>query len=228
MKIICISDTHKKHRQLDLPEGDILIHAGDITGQGEMRTMIDFNKWLGELPHPYKVVIGGNHDISLGDERREEYEGLLTNCIYLHDSEVTIEGIKFYGSPYQPTFGVGWQFNLPRGEQLAAKWALIPDDTDILITHGPPNGFGDRVKYPNPGGVYDVGCDALRWKVEQIKPKLHVSGHIHEDSGVDTHIWEDGGVTMFVNACSLDLGYNVRDQPCTVINLPIGGDDGLA
>jgi Icc-related predicted phosphoesterase len=124
---------------------------------------------------------------------------------YLLDEELELEGLKFYGSPYQPEF-CNWAFNLPRGPQLARKWAKIPDDTDVLITHGPPGGILDRVA----GGEL-VGCNDLRKRVKEINPKLHVFGHIHEAYGWH---WEDK--TIFVNAANCDLGYNPINKPVVV------------
>lgn len=110
LKIVCISDTHTKHRQIPyISNGDILIHAGDFTYSGEKEKIIEFNEWLGELKQfRYKVVIAGNHDTFLEKLSVSEIQKLLSNCIYLHDSEVTIDGIRIWGSPWQPTYGKRW------------------------------------------------------------------------------------------------------------------------
>jgi len=153
LKIVAISDTHGHHRKLDLPEGDVLVHSGDFSGgRGSLRQIEDFNDWLGALDFGYIICIAGNHDFPL-EKTPEEAEALLTNCIYLRDSEIVIDRIKFYGSPYQPWFH-SWAFNLQRGSQLAEKWNLIPNDTDVLITHGPPYGYNDFVEWDN----IHVGC----------------------------------------------------------------------
>ncbi len=192
-RIVCVSDTHSFHRKTVVPDGDILIHAGDITLHGELEAVEDFDRWLGTLPHRHKVVIAGNHDFCF-QEKPERARPLLTNAVYLEDSAVTVEGLKVYGSPWQPEFG-GWAFNLPRGPELAAVWGKIPDDTDVLVTHGPPAGFLDRTNR----GVH-AGCADLLARVFQVRPRLHVFGHIHEAAGV----MEVGGIT-FVNA-STHLG----------------------
>ena len=144
MKIVCISDSHGKHKKIkNIPSGDVLIHAGDMTSEGEIETIGSFNKWLGELPHRHKIVIAGNHDWSFDNGQRFLAREMITNATYLEDSEITIDGVKFYGSPWTPEYGE-WAFNIPRGEALASKWSMIPDDVNVLITHGPPKKILDR------------------------------------------------------------------------------------
>ena len=174
MKIVTIADTHGLHNQLkNIPDGDILIHAGDLTNIGEIDDVIKFNEFLGKLPHRKKIVVAGNHDFCF--EKEPGTRDLLTNAIYLEDSEVTIGGIKFYGSPWTPRFG-NWAFMLFRcGEQLKYRWDLIPNDTDILITHGPPLGILDTVLPRDE----NVGCELLIKKVQKVKPKYHIFGYIH-------------------------------------------------
>ena len=129
MKIVAISDTHGLHRSLEIPDGDVLIHAGDLTRHGTLDDVREFNDFLGTLPHPHKIVIAGNHDFCFESDR-EACEELLTNCIYRQDQEVVIDGVKFYGSPWQPWF-YDWAFNLERGPEIRAKWDLIP----VSYTH---------------------------------------------------------------------------------------------
>jgi Icc-related predicted phosphoesterase len=95
---------------------------------------------------------------------------------YLEDEAVTIDGVRFYGSPWQPEF-MDWAFNLPRGEALAAVWAKIPVGVDVLVTHGPPAGIGDLVHGRS------TGCAELRRRLDEVAPALHMFGHIHEDGG---------------------------------------------
>ncbi len=175
-RIVCVSDTHARHHLTVVPDGDILIHAGDITRHGALEDVEEFNRWLGSLPHKHKVVICGNHDFCF-QERVAEARVLLTNAIYLEDSGCEIEGLTFYGSPWQALFG-GWAINLPRGEELAKVWAKIPVGVDVLITHGPPEGILDRT---NRGE--SAGCRDLFNRVFEVKPRLHVFGHIHEAAG---------------------------------------------
>lgn len=189
MKCIAISDTHGMYRDIDVPDGDILIHAGDITRQGKINELYDFNDWLGEQPHRHKIVIAGNHDWCFENQPNGS-RGLITNAIYLQDESVIINGFKFYGSPWQPWF-LDWAFNLQRGEEISLKWALIPNDVDVLITHGPVYGILDKVTTGE-----NVGCEELKKVIDLNPPKFHVCGHIHEGYGTETL----NGIT-FINAC---------------------------
>lgn len=196
------------HEQLVLPQGDILVHAGDFTGRGKQHEVGDFFSWLERQSDNFKhiVFIAGNHDMSF--EYKHPWvvnmlKALPRNVHYLEDSEIVLDGIKFYGSPWQPEF-FNWAFNLPRGKALAEKWDMIPYDTDVLITHGPPMGVLDYTQRD----MWNVGCLHLFDKVQQVKPKLHVFGHIHEGYGVK----EQNGIT-FVNASSATLQYNLDNKP---------------
>ncbi|AMV23635.1 Calcineurin-like phosphoesterase superfamily domain protein [Gemmata sp. SH-PL17] len=188
MRIVCISDTHGWHDRADVPEGDVLVHAGDITRHGSLKDVEDFDRWLGTLPHKHKIVICGNHDWCF-QETPMEARVRLTNATYLEDSGCEIEGLKFYGSPWTPCFS-DWAFMLPRGSELAAKWAQIPNGLDVLITHGPSEGILDR----NRTGEC-CGCRDLLYRVLEVKPRLHVFGHIHEAAGR-----ADIAGTIFLNA----------------------------
>ncbi len=136
---------------------------------------------------------------------REQAEALLDGCGYLRDGAVTIEGVAFYGSPWQPAF-LGWAFNLDRGEALAAKWRAIPDDTDVLITHGPPAGIGDLCSNGD-----HAGCSDLLARVREVKPRYHLFGHIHEGYGVYPE-----GETTFVNASICTASYQPTQAPIVV------------
>ncbi len=199
MKIAVISDTHNKHEELHLPGGDILFHCGDFSGRGSIPQITQFNEWLGVQPYTHKVVIAGNHDF-LFEKENLLARSLLTNAIYLQDESCELNGLKIYGSPWQPYF-FNWAFNLQRGAQLAEKWAKIPQDTDILLTHGPPFGIGDLTSRGE-----NVGCEELLKKVKEIAPRFHFFGHIHEDNGQ----WQIGKTT-FVNASTCDLKYLPRN-----------------
>lgn len=188
MKIVCISDTHAKHYLTQVPDGDVLVHAGDLTRHGALNDVEEFDRWLGTLPHRHKIVICGNHDFCF-QEQPAAARARITNAIYLEDSGCEIDGLSFYGSPWQPWFG-GWAFNLHRGEALAAVWSKIPEGVDVLITHGPPEGILDMTTRGEA-----TGCRDLLQRVHIIKPRLHVFGHIHEAAG---RLDIDG--TIFVNA----------------------------
>ena len=135
LTLVLLSDTHGKHDTLVVPAGDILVHAGDLTDAGSLEELEDVNAYFARLPHRHKLVIAGNHDFCF-EREPEEARATLTAATYLEDEAVTVEGIRFYGSPWQPWF-FDWAFNLPRGEALKEKWALIPPKTDVLITHAP-------------------------------------------------------------------------------------------
>ena len=186
MRLVCVADTHLYDEALgELPEGDVLIHAGDLLRSGRLVELEYAAQWLEAQPHRHKVVVAGNHDwcfVRACDSARARIEPIAT---YLEDAEVTIEGVRLWGSPWQPEF-FDWAFNLPRGEPLARKWALIPRGIDVLITHGPPRGYGDRV------GADRKGCDDLLEAVDRVQPALHVFGHIHEDGG----LWRRGPTTI--------------------------------
>lgn len=200
MKIVCVSDTHGSHHKMDIPEGDILIHAGDFSSRGKPKEIIHFNNWLGRLPHRHKVVIAGNHDF-LFEEQPEQAKALLSNAIYLEDNGIKIEGIKLWGSPITPWF-FDWAFNRHRGKDIQRYWDLIPEETDILITHGPPFGILDQTIYGQ-----QVGCEELLKAVLRVKPRIHLFGHIHE--GYGSRESED---TYFVNASMMDVHYQPIHQ----------------
>jgi Icc-related predicted phosphoesterase len=212
MRIVCLSDTHNCNEQIDVPDGDLLIHSGDATIQGTIEEVKEFLAWFSSLPHKHKIFVAGNHDWLY--ETNNKFARLLTanfNIIYLQDSSTEIGGLKIYGSPWQPRF-FDWAFNLMRGEELAEKWKLIPNDTDILITHGPPNGILDEV--PRKYWVENTGCEELIKKVEELskqKLKLHIFGHIHCGYGTV----EKFGV-KFVNASNCDEAYEPSNPPIIV------------
>ncbi len=175
MRIVCVSDTHGRHRYTEVPDGDILVHGGDVTLHGTLEDVEEFNRWLGTLPHRHKVVIAGNHDSCFQNDPAEA-RARITNATYLEDSGCEIAGLKFYGSPWTPLF-FNWAFMLSESD-LAAKWALIPDGLDVLITHGPPYSFLDWTNRDE-----HAGSSTLLERVREVKPRLHVFGHIHEAAG---------------------------------------------
>lgn len=214
MRIVCISDTHNCNEQIVVPDGDLLIHSGDATTTGTVEQITEFNRWFSSLPHLHKIFIAGNHDWLFERDNRLARNLLSRNIIYLQDSSTEIDGLKIYGSPWQPRF-FDWAFNLNRGAEMAEKWKLIPNDIDILITHGPPNGILDEV--PRSWGIDHTGCEELQKKINDIarlgRLKLHVFGHIH--CGYGTH--QENGIT-FINASSCDEAYEPI-QPPIVIDL---------
>jgi predicted phosphodiesterase len=205
MRLVCISDTHGLHRRMpEVPDGDVLIHAGDCLGQGTLANVEDLNDWLGTLPHRHKIVIAGNHDWAF-KETPDLAVDALTNAIYLEDSGVIIDGVRFWGSPWTPTF-MDWAFMLDRGQPLHNKWQQIPDNTDVLITHGPPKNVGDEV---NLGfKCQNVGCVDLLHRLAQLHLKAHIFGHIHEGYGQYDH-----GEATLINASTCTPRYAPTNTP---------------
>ena len=202
MKIVCLSDTHMEHEQIAVPDGDVLIHAGDSTYRGTVPELVRVNAWLGSLPHRYKIIIAGNHDWLF--ERSPQFAPtLMSNAHYLLDNFIEIEGLKIYGAPWQPRF-FDWAFNVDRGAEIARKWQMIPGDIDVLITHGPPHGILDEVPYRHE----HVGCEELLPVVNRIKPRAHIFGHIHAGYGMV----EQNGI-KFVNASICNEAYQPVNAP---------------
>lgn len=185
MRIVAVADTHLYHHEIDVPDGDVFVHAGDMCRGGSLAELAEALAWVRALPHRHKVVVAGNHDGALVEDAAEA-RALMEGVVYLEDSGATIDGVSFWGSPWQPEYH-GWWFNLPRGEPLARRWARIPAGVDVLITHGPPAGVGDR------SGMGDVraGCSDLARRVVEVAPRVHLFGHIHEDGGA----WPRGATT---------------------------------
>lgn len=220
-KIVCLSDTHTR-TNFEIPEGDLIIHSGDATFSGDYKEVYEFAKWYGSLPHQYKIFVAGNHDFGF-EKQYDIYSSLIreNGIIYLQDQRTEIERIKIYGSPWQPEFN-NWAFNLSRYEgELTRKWAMIPDDTQILITHGPPKGILDRTagyEIMTPSGMDDivppenVGCWDLRERVRRLKDlRLHAFGHIHHSYGIE----KIEGV-IFANSSICNEQYKPLNPPIVI------------
>eukprot|EP00029_Vermamoeba_vermiformis_P008233 TRINITY_DN3791_c0_g1_i1.p1 TRINITY_DN3791_c0_g1~~TRINITY_DN3791_c0_g1_i1.p1 ORF type:complete len:265 (+),score=13.94 TRINITY_DN3791_c0_g1_i1:213-1007(+) len=220
IRIVCISDTHQKHDLIDVPDGDMLIHAGDWTTKGDLKAVQSFADFIRKLPHKHKIVLAVNRHLTFDNYHypknlrcfhKSEYDikeiqACFHGFTYLLDTEIIIEGMKIYGSPWQPTYH-DWAFMLDRGsDTIKRKWNLIPKDVDVLITHGPPAKYGGWVDKN-----LDAGCEDLLHVVQKIKPPLHIFGHIHQDYGVtkDEH-------TTYVNACNLTISYKVQNEPVVI------------
>ena len=204
MRIVCVSDTHGHGREVVVPHGDVLVHAGALTGMGSLVQIAKEAAWLRSLPHRTKVVIAGNHDFGFEREPGPAV-ALLHDLVYLEDSEASVDSVRFYGSPWQPWF-FDWAFNLERGPAIRARWDQIPAGIDVLVTHGPPAGILDRT-----AAGMDVGCADLLEAVARVRPRVHVFGHIHEGYGV---VERDG--TKFVNASTCDVRYRPIQPPIVV------------
>ena len=207
MNLTFISDTHAKHEAVKLQAGDVLIHCGDFSKKGSLEDIKSFSEFIKKQDFCHKIVIAGNHDFCFEDERKTEAEEIFSKngIIYLNDSGVTIDGVKFWGSPVQPEF-FDWAFNRKRGDDIKKHWDLIPDDTDVLITHGPPFGILDECS-----NGQKVGCEDLLNKIQNLEIKVHAFGHIHEGYGIKVQ----GGVA-FVNSCILNKNYKVKNEPICI------------
>lgn len=225
LKIDCISDTHTKHKKIKLPGGDILIHSGDFSSHGAMSETVEFLDWFADQDYSHLVLIAGNHDfIAEKDPEWMAEQCKKRNITYLNDSGCEIEGIKIWGSPVQPWFH-NWAFNRARTEKevtsrhgwIKKHWDMIPEDTEILITHGPPHMIRDDA---NARGYSNhVGCEELYKRIIQTKVKLHVFGHIHEGAG---YKYLEG--RTYVNASSLDGMYMFEGPGYVHVIKDIAGD----
>jgi Icc-related predicted phosphoesterase len=174
--IVMIPDTHKLHRELQVPDGDILIHAGDVTTFSKSAAAIrDFNDWLGELPHRWKIVTPGNHEFFL--EADHSKRRLISNASTLISEGVEVSGLKVWGSPMTSLYGGA--FGRSSDQDRIKIYSGIPDDTDILVTHGSPYGILDQA----PGSDDHSGCHQLLAAVRRVKPMIHVFGHVHGGYG---------------------------------------------
>uniref|UniRef100_A0A7S0ZVA7 Calcineurin-like phosphoesterase domain-containing protein n=1 Tax=Noctiluca scintillans TaxID=2966 RepID=A0A7S0ZVA7_NOCSC len=269
LRFVIVSDTHNRHDELGtLPDGDVLLHAGDWSTQGTVQEEEEFRTWILALPHRHKVFVNGNHERVMRQSSKEQIRQRFPGCTYLEDDGCEIEGVRLFGSPW---CDVGAYF--ARGSDAAAKWAAIPEDTHVLITHLPPEGVRDlaiepfvsrshapppppaewnvpkevtagrpridlmsaiRARLPeevDPTTVRCVLCGKthrdrqhwggpeLRQRVAILRPVVHVFGHVHEDSGFESH---DG--TLFLNAASYD---HLREG-AFIMDLEVSTDAGGA
>jgi len=176
MKIACISDTHGYHERIKFyPKADVFIFAGDSTQTGKLTDLFKFSSWINFLPYKHKIVIAGNHDWGLYRDLSLGHRLFEKGVFYLLDQDVIIDNVKFYGSPWTPEF-CGWAF-MKEEYELKEKWSHIPNDTDVLITHGPPLGILDSTEHGLAGSI------SLLDKINMINIKVHIFGHIHEENG---------------------------------------------
>ena len=215
-KIVHLSDTHFGHQFISVPDGDVLVHSGDALWRGEHRELIMFAQWFKALPHPIKIFVPGNHDRIFEDHQLLARQEMGDSVHVLINQEMNLFGKKVWGSPYTPMFN-NWSFMRYRGPLIKDVWDMIPADTDILITHGPPHGILDHVPYTNS----NAGCEELmlKFKNKDIKPEIHMFGHIHESYG---QLHQDG-VSYYNSA--LMAGASGVFRPAQVIDLVIGDAD---
>lgn len=222
MKLAIISDTHQREKAFDIPDADVLVHCGDFTMLGELEYVKRFGDWFFSLPHSKKILCAGNHDKSFetmlpaaleafgfsgpNDVPGSTFTAEKDGVIYLEDDEVTIDGIRFFGTPWTPTFGSGWVFNADSEKQSAVS-AAIPSGIDVLISHGPPYGILDRTL---EGDL--TGSRALAYDVRsRVVPRVHCFGHIHEAYG---HIEQNG--IHYYNASLVDRMCRPANKPWVV------------
>lgn len=221
LRIVAISDTHNRHSEITVPECDLLLHAGDFTLSGSSTEVERFARWFDTRPAIEHVAIPGNHDWYC--ERESEAAQKLFSDLGSHlliDQTVEVLGLKIFGSPWSPWFH-SWAFNFPKIDPnhsyAREHWAQIPDDTDIILTHGPPYQIVDKVDRPMRSGEDPhKGCPALLDRIKQIKPKLVVVGHIHEGFGMN--ITAVAG-TVIVNAANCTFPEYNPDNPPIGIGL---------
>jgi len=218
MKITFISDTHsmlqnKEYRERltsRLGGGPIIVHSGDMSSRGTALEILTFLEWYSSLPYDHKILVAGNHDYlfekdpAAADDMLKAYPDIT----YLNDSEATVMGVRFWGSPITPYFN-NWAFNR-HSKEIGQHWDLIPEGIDVLVTHGPPAGILDTVK----GSWDELGCPSLRGAVSRVKPKIHAFGHIHEGRGM--RIVDD---VLYINAAVLNGEYRPYNQEAIVVDL---------
>jgi len=213
LTLVLLSDTHGLHRRLPhpIPEGDVLIHAGDFCGHGRAEEVRDFAAWMGDLPHPHKLVTPGNHDRPIEEDPSTFRAAFAAHGIdLLINDAIDIEGFRFFGSPYTPTF-YDWHFMRDRGPTLRAEWAKIPEETDVVITHGPAYGHGDLAPPWRGEPARHVGCFELLLRLRAIRPRLHVFGHIHGGHGLT--VSDELPSTTFINAALCTEAYHPTNRP---------------
>ena len=224
MKIWAISDTHTQHWSLIPPDVDMVIHAGDATNSKNAdinrNELLDFIDWYSKLNIKYKIFIAGNHDTSIGFNRIKREEIEEKGIIYLEHESITIEGINIFGSPYTPTFGTGWSFNKDRSK-LDEYWKKIPENTHIIVTHGPPLGIMDHtysrvglITERTMGNITSTGCKALLRHVKRIKPKFHIFGHLHDEEEISNAgtFKKNGEETLYINASVVNLKHYLVNE----------------
>ena len=213
MRIVAISDIHGCWGDLPSPpDGDVLIIAGDFLGNGNFGELQRFVLWVQGLRFSHKICIAGNHDLVLEEPGAAD---IMVGMHYLQDAGVTIDGVRFWGSPWTPMYG-NWAF-MADDRLLANRWALIPADTDVLVTHGPPLGILDRVERRKGYGLC-VGSQTLRDARKTLGIGLHIVGHIHEHGGI-THF---DGRTLTANVAAFTHKYKIRPYPWTVLEFERG------
>jgi len=204
-KIVAVSDLHGHFP--DIPKCDLLLIAGDIlldAGVVDQLCWLEglVRPWLEKIPAKEVVFVAGNHDTIY-----EEARGIVPATLpwhYLQDSGVELFRLKIWGSPWQKRFN-DWSFNTDE-EHMTRQFGFIPDDTDIVVTHSPPFGIRDYV--PTKTKVKkSLGSTSLRKRMFEVRPKLHVFGHIHHAQGKYIKTWKNKTTTVFANVSYVGENY---------------------
>lgn len=206
MKLTILSDTHLRHNQIKLTGGDVLIHCGDGLGMGRLRECEDFFKWFNKQPYTHKIYVPGNHDWCF--QNNQDYLVYTKDVHVLIDQIVYINGVSFYGTPWQPKFN-NWAFNLDDlGPEITEKYSKIPEKLDFLITHCPPRTILDQVN----NGPH-LGCGSLSLRMIELvyTPKYHIFGHIHSGYG-----WEHFCNTMHYNVALCNEFNQIVNKPIDI------------
>jgi Icc-related predicted phosphoesterase len=199
--IVAMSDSHGNHRDVHVPECDILIHAGDISNFNKSEHYDDFFPWFSSQPAKHKILIGGNHDDILDSQAKWVFLSRFPDIIYLDGDMVELGGLRIWGSPIQPRpFKMAF---CREREERSLVWKRLPSDIDIVVSHCPPFGFLDKNVEGN-----SVGCDVLRDAIALKRPKLSLFGHIHEAYGITSN-----GETVFANCSVVNRTRRVVNQP---------------
>ncbi|KXJ90169.1 Metallo-dependent phosphatase-like protein [Microdochium bolleyi] len=235
VSVVCLSDTH--NMQCPVPDGDILIHAGDLTQSGTFDELQATILWLRNQPHRAKLVIAGNHDLLLDNEYpsngnlggRHHSELEWGDVRYLQNSQTTVEcangrRLTIYGSPLSPRHG-NWAFQYSRDQDIWAK--RVPDDTDILVTHSPPRAHLDLGR---------LGCESLLRELWRVHPALHIFGHVHAGYGEEAAFFDEvqsayertiiagGGICNLVRVLAAVAGQGRTPRPSArLVNASIVG-----
>ncbi|OCL08398.1 Metallo-dependent phosphatase [Glonium stellatum] len=246
-RFVCISDTHNQTPKL--PRGDVLVHAGDLSNQGSISELRKTVAWLEKADFEAKIVIAGNHDITLDSQFYEKHWSLFHNqhrqdpgacqrlfidsssITYLKHEAATIRlqaptgphtEFKVFGSPYSPVLST-WAFQYSEAEGVKL-WDSIPLDTDVVVTHTPPKNHRDAT-----GRGHSTGCEALRQALWRVRPRLAICGHIHEGRGVERVRWNlDGCQCRFIEAGTeawTDPGTGNNKQ--SLVDLTLRGGNSL-
>jgi Icc-related predicted phosphoesterase len=214
--IVAMSDTHNHHERVPLPAGDVLVHCGDSTLRGSRDELLTFLYWFARTPFEHRVLVGGNHDWALETGEVPVPPGVT----YLSGEAAQVAGLRFFGAAWRPR--PSWvkcddQGNVKQGrysafgvmlDEAEARWARIPLGTDVVVTHVPPDGVLDLGPVDPDGVQRRRGCPALLARLRQVRPQLHLFGHNHHETGLQTI---EG--TTHVNAALLDDDYQLVRPP---------------